>query len=340
MTDPFDSDSPLIAAPMAGGPSTPALVAAAASAHAFGFLAAGNLGAEAMSERIAETRSLTPLFGVNVFAPDPRGTISAGDYRRYRGALLPLADELAATLPETIADDDDEFDAKIDVLLADPVPAVSFTFALPPVAVVRLLRRAGSRVAVTVTTPGEARAAADLGVDALIVQGPSAGGHSATFDIDRAITDASTESVLAAVARVTALPLIAAGGVDSPAAVSRLLAAGADRVQVGTVLLRTPEAGTNDTHRAALADPRFTSTAVTRAFTGRPARSLRNAFVDEFDRVAPAGYPAIHRLTQDLRRVASLRGDAEHLNLWAGTGFRAAREAPAVEVLTELAGAA
>jgi NAD(P)H-dependent flavin oxidoreductase YrpB (nitropropane dioxygenase family) len=103
------------------------------------------------------------------------------------------------------------------------------------------------------------------------------------------------------------------------------------------VLLRTDESGASATHRAALADPDRRDTVLTRAFTGRPARSLRNRFVQRFDAIAPAGFPALHHLTAPLRRAATAAGDADRTNLWAGTGYRHAVEGPAVRVFEQLA---
>jgi nitronate monooxygenase len=105
---------------------------------------------------------------------------------------------------------------------------------------------------------------------------------------------------------------------------------------VGTVLLRTPESAARPAHKTALADPARTETVVTRAFTGRPARGLRNRFTDEHSASAPLGYPAIHFLTAPIRAAAAARGDADGLNLWAGTGYRAATDLPARDVITDL----
>ena len=100
---------------------------------------------------------------------------------------------------------------------------------------------------------------------------------------------------------------------------------------VGTLLLLTDESGASAPHRAALTDAPSRGTTVTRAFTGRPARGLRNGFIERYDALAPAGYPAVHHLTSPLRRAAAAAGDPELVNLWAGTGYRSARPGPAAE---------
>ena len=320
-------DTPVIAAPMAGGPTTPALVRAAHAAGSFGFVAGGNLSPEALADHIADLRSTATPFGVNLFVPS-RTRVDPDDFHRYRAALSSAYPDL----PPGPVFDDDHWHDKV-ALLAD-VPAVSFTFGMPDPAVIRHLRRNGTRVIVTVTNIAEADAAATA--DALVVQGSSAGGHSGAWDLNAPLVERPTAVLVAEIRAHTSQSLIAAGGVAGADDARALLHAGADAVQVGTLLLRTPEAGTSPTHRAALTDPRFTETILTRAFTGRWARSLRNDFAERFDALAPAGYPEVHRLTQPLRAAAARRGDAEALHLWAGTGFRSSTTASAADVLRAL----
>ena len=331
----LDADLPLAAAPMAGGPSTPALAEAVAEAGAFAFVPAGYLAAEAFAADLRAAHAAGRPFGVNLFVPQP-GAIDGAAFTSYADAIRGEAEALDVVLPSEPRHDDDAWREKVALLLDAPVPVVSLTFGLPARGDIDALRRVGSRVLATVTTPDEARAAEDAGVDGLVVQGPRAGGHSGTFDPRRPITDATTADVVRAVGAVTRLPLVAAGGVDGPDAVRELLAAGAEAVAVGTLLLRATEAGTSTTHREALADPAFAETVVTHCFTGRPARALRNGFVDRHHAAAPYGYPELHHLTRDLRRAAARTGDPHRLHLWAGTGFRQAAAAPAGDIVRGL----
>lgn len=327
-------DLPVVAAPMAGGATTPELVRAVVGAGGTAFLAAGYRTAEALADDLEDLDGLDGL-GVNLFVPAPgrmEPTAWSGYADRIRGEALGLG----VDLPAEPRHDDDAWHAKVEVLLARPVPLVSCTFGLPPVDDVRRLRTAGSRVLVSVTTADEAREAAALGVDGLVVQGPRAGGHSATFDPRHLPQDAPTVEVVRSVRAAVDLPLVATGGVAGADDVAALLAAGAEAVAVGTLLMLTPEAGTGATHRAALADPAFTRTTLTRAFTGRPARALVNGFVERHDAVAPVGYPELHHLTRSLRAAAAAAGDAERLHLWAGTGWRAASAEPAADVVRGL----
>jgi NAD(P)H-dependent flavin oxidoreductase YrpB (nitropropane dioxygenase family) len=333
------TDMPVMAAPMAGGPTTPRLVTAAAQAGSLGFLAGGYKTPDALAEEIAKVRSDGVSFGVNLFAPNPV-PVDPEAFRRYARAIDPEARAYGIDLDQraaAIVENDDHWRDKVDLLLAAPVPVVSFTFGIPGAAVVAALRDAGSLVIQTVTSPAEALLAAEAGADALAVQASAAGAHSGTITPQAIPAPVPLTDLLGQVRQAVSLPLIAAGGIATPAGVGEALGAGAVAVMVGTVLLRSDEAGTSAPHRAALADPARLETVVTRAFTGRPARGLRNAFTDRYSELAPLGYPALHYLTSPIRKAAAAANDPERINLWAGTGFRHATAEPVARILRRLA---
>ncbi|WP_367131296.1 NAD(P)H-dependent flavin oxidoreductase [Saccharothrix sp. HUAS TT1] len=320
---------PVIAAPMAGGVSTPELVAAVGGAGGLGFLAAGYLSVEAVAAQVGATTALTDRpFGVNLFVPGPRSTADLSGYReRVR--------EQAPTEPGEPRWDDDHYAAKLELVMALRVPVVSFTFGLPNPEDVHRLHAAGAAVVVTVTTPREAVQAAQVGADALCVQGSDAGGHRGTF-ADDGVSAGGGElyGVLAALRLVRAkvdLPLIATGGLVHGADVAAVISAGAVAAQLGTAFLTTPEAGTSAPHRQALAEG-TRRTALTRAFSGRPARGLVNRFLTENQEQAPAAYPEVHHLTKPVRAT----GDPELMSLWAGQTYPLVRPAPAAEVVARL----
>ena len=347
----------IIAAPMAGGTSTPGFVKAVHDAGGLGFLAAGYKGVDAMQAEIRTARASAARFGMNVFVPDPAQLPPSAEVRAqledYRGRLQADARRYGVELPPLRLDDDDHWKEKVEALLADPVELVSFTFGLPGTDVVGALQRSGSAVLATVTTVAEALEAAGQGVDALVVQHESAGGHSAAFQSAAAGPRAavpwghgergdagrsgSTAGLVAQVRSAVGLPLVAAGGVMDPAGLAEVLAAGAQAAQLGTAFLRTEESGARQLHKDALASPRFTLTAQTRAFTGRPARALVNEFVRDHQD-APDAYPAVHHLTAPLRAAAAAAGDAERLNLWAGTGWQRAAAGTVADVMAGLLG--
>ncbi|MFF9640672.1 nitronate monooxygenase [Kitasatospora aureofaciens] len=324
---------PVIGAPMAGGASTPELAAAVNRAGGLGFLAAGYKSATGMAEQIAAVRKSTDRpYGVNLFVPAPPADPAV--VAAYRERLRPEAERWGVALPEEIGPDRDDWEDKLAVLLADPVPVVSYTFGLPTAEESAVLRAAGTLQVGTVTTPEEARAAQAVGMDALCVQGPEAGGHRGTHRAADAPGELPLLELLAVVREVTPLPLVAAGGLGDGAAIAAALRAGAVAVQLGTALLRSDESGASAAHRAALTE--LPETVVTRAFTGRPARGLRNAFIDRHGPYAPPAYPEVHHLTAPLRAAAGRRGDTTAMHLWAGTAHRLARTGPADEIVTQL----
>ncbi len=233
--------------------------------------------------------------------------------------------------------DDDDWDAKLETLSELQVPVVSFVFGCPPAAVIARLRATGASVWVTITSPDEARLAQDAGADALVVQGYEAGGHRGSF-ADGGEAPYGLLSLLQLVAARACVPLVATGGLASGRGVAAVLAAGARAAQVGTAFLRCPEAGTAAVHRAALATP--AATAITRAFTGKPARGIVNRFMRDHDAAAPAAYPEIHHVTAPLRQAARRSGDPDLVNLWAGQAHELATEEPAAVVARRLAGEA
>jgi nitronate monooxygenase len=344
---------PIVLAPLAGGPSTPELAAAVSDAGGLGFLAAGYLSADALRERIERTRALTNRpFGVNLFVPG-----EAAPTERFASYVAGLeAEGLQVGAPKA---DDDDWDAKLALLEAEPVAVVSFTFGLPGEDVIARVRATGAEAWVTVTSPEEAERAAH--VDTLVVQGAEAGGHRGSW-VDRPdLTPIGLHALLQLIAEARGgearpegaaeewrhdaarqgdsrgaarlPPLVASGGIATAAAVRAALALGASAAQVGTAFMRAPEAGTSQAHRDALASDR--PTALTRAFSGRLARGIRNRFMDEHPD-APLAYPEIHHATAPVRAAARKAGDADLINLWAGEAHALAQELPAAEIVKRL----
>lgn len=341
---------PVVAAPMAGGPSTAELVAAVGEAGGLGFLAGGYLTAEGLARQIADVWDASSRpFGVNLFVPDqvntyrsagPRGL--SGQERvqavaAYRDALAGEATRRGLRLPEPGLGGPDDWERQLDLVVRERVPVVSFTFGLPGGAVFSELSRAGIETVVTVTDQDEATAAIAAGADALCLQGPDAGGHRGTLDPVKRPPDGSLAELVAAVRPLTRLPLIAAGGIATAEGAAALVGAGADAVQLGTAFLLTPEAGTSLAYRRALTDPALTTTTVTRAFSGRWARALTTDFVRQYGPSAPAAYPEVHHVTVPLRRAAAATDEPELLALWAGTGWRDATAVPAATVVAHIA---
>jgi nitronate monooxygenase len=326
---------PVIVAPMAGGPSTPELAAAGTNAGGLGFVPAGYLTADALAERVVTARELcTGPLGVNLFVPRPSAAAHEG-IDKYAATLAREAERYGSKLGDPVYSND-AWAAKLDVLFDLRPEVASFTFGLPTEWECKRLHDAGITTVGTVTTVEEADAAVECGVEALAVQGPAAGGHRGTFDPVAQPNAQPLSELLAGVRARVGIPVIAAGGLMTAEDVNRVIRAGAVAAQLGTAFLLADEAGSNPVHRAALQDPQFTETVVTKSFSGRYARGLRNRFIDEHEAEAPFGYPEIHYLTGPLRAAAVRAGDPHGTNLWAGTGFRAAKAAPTAEIISGL----
>lgn len=298
------------------GVTTPELVAAVSEAGALGSLGAGYLSGERLSAEMAHIRQRSEQpFMVNLFVPDPEPQFSAAELAAALESLQPMLDDLGLPRPALNPPYAADFDEQLRALLAQPPAAVSFTFGLPPAAVVQQLQARGTQVWITVTSREEAQQATQLGPDALVAQGSAAGGHRGGWQADAlAPTLELTRELLE-----LGLPVMAAGGLMTPADVRRALDAGAAAAQCGTAFLLAHEAGTSAPYRAALERARWggeaAKTVLTRGPSGRLARGLANRLA-ALDTVLP--YPAQNALTQPLRAAATRQHRPEWLSLWAG----------------------
>lgn len=257
----------------------------------------------------------------------------------YRHQLAGEAAWYETPLGDPDSSGDDGYEAKVAILLEDPVPVVSFTFGCPTRDTLDAFARAGTHTVVTVTSAEEAQSAQWAGADTVCVQGVEAGGHQSTHRDDPQVDQTGT-GLLSSSPR-SARPCRSRSspphGLMRGAQIAAVLAAGADAAQLGTAFLVCPESGAHPLHKQALTNPLFVRTELTRAFSGRPARGLVNRFVREHGPYAPAAYPQVHYVTSGLRRAAAKAGDAQGMALWAGQGHRMARELPADELIELLA---
>lgn len=313
---------PLVQAPMAGGPTTPALVAAVSNAHALGFLAAATFSPEKIASEVAAVRTLTRRpFGANLFVLDD---VSPDDatVRRAPGTIDPLRAHFGlppGQAPERYAPD---FRAQLDALVELRVPVISFTFGIPPRADIARLKAAGSYVIGTATHTAEGLAWRDAGADAIVAQGAEAGGHRGTFigKVEDALI--GTMALVPQLVDATGLPVLAAGGIMDGRGMAAALALGAQAAQMGTAFLTCAESATPLAWKTRVRTMADTATSITRAITGRHARGIRNTLMRQLEaqpeNVAP--YPVQNALTAELRQSAGLAGDSEYLSLWAGQG--------------------
>jgi nitronate monooxygenase len=323
------TDVPIVGAPLAGGPSTPALAAAVSEAGGLGFLAAGYKTAAAVEVELGELRALTSRpIGLNLFHPsddqvDESAIAGYADRMRREGDRYGVA-------PGEPRWTDDDWTAKLELAGRERPDVVSFTFGCPDRETVEWLRSCGCRIWCAVTSRAEAALAADSAVDALVVQGAEAGGHQGSFH-DHDDEPRPLLTLVSEIRETTELTLIAAGGIATATDIRAALAAGAIAVQPGTAFLLTTEAGTSQAHRSALQGD--VETRLTRSFTGRRARGIVNRFMLDHDAFAPRGYPQIHYITAPIRAAARELADPDGINLWAGTGYRRTQHGSASELV-------
>src|SRR6201992_1994214 len=244
----WDLDVPIVGAPMAGGPGTPALAAAVSNAGGLGFLAGGYISAERLANDIVAARAQTtgPI-GVNLFVPQPSvADVIALDH--YAEVLDELAEHYDVQVGYPQFGDDDGWQQKLEVVADLRPELVSFTFGAPSPDVLRWFGARGMLLFVTVTSAYEAGVALAAGADGLVVQGPDAGGHRGTFAPDMSPGTEPLIELLRRIGRAHDVPLIAAGGLGSTEDVAAVLRRGAGAAQIGTALLLADEAGTNAPH--------------------------------------------------------------------------------------------
>jgi nitronate monooxygenase len=331
----FGTALPIIQAPMAGGPDTAELAAAVSNAGGLGSVGCAYLDAAKIEALVAKIRALTTRpFAINLFVrgdlPDEPSAAA-----RVEPILAPFRRELGLPDVPTLPPPPPPFETQLEAALRVQPPAFSFTFGILSREQLAALRARGIAVIGTATNVDEADALAELGVDAICAQGAEAGGHRGTFLGRFEDSLIGTMAFVPQLVRRTKLPVIAAGGLMDGRAIRAALELGAACVQLGTAFMTCPEAGTPAPHREALATAR--QTVITRAFSGRPARGIRNRMTDAFEAVAAAPFPQQQRMTAQLRAAATAGARADLMQLWAGQGAPLGRAMPAGDLVRALA---
>lgn len=329
---------PLVQAPMAGV-STAALAGAVSSAGALGSIAVGAMPAAAAEKAIATGLSeCSGVLNVNVFT-HARPHRDRAREAAWLQTLEPWFREFGAAPPDALQeiyrtfDDDPEM---LDVLLALRPPVVSFHFGLPEAGSLRALKESGACLMATATSVAEAHRIEAAGIDVIVAQGFEAGGHRGAFsgEWDECLP---TFSLLPRIVSAVEVPVLAAGGIMTGAGITAALTLGAAGAQMGTAFVDCPESAASDAHRQALRrEPR--TTAMTRVFSGRPARGIVNRFVREAgnDAHAVPDYPVAYDAGKRLAAAAQTTGSAEFTAMWAGQGPMRKETLPAGDLVRRL----
>ncbi len=339
LTDLLGIEHPVIQAPMAGA-NDARMAAAAGQAGCLGSIPCAMLSPDQAEDQVAAFRSACrgPV-NLNFFCHKPPADDPAA-LQRWSEALQPYYRELGLDPNASPAGGQRRpFDETFCSLVEELRPeVVSFHFGLPEAGLLERVKAAGAKALASATTVAEARWLEAHGADAVIAQGNEAGGHRGIFLDDAVDRQPGTFALVPQVADAISLPVIAAGGIADARGIRAAFALGADGVQIGTALLRTPEAMTSVLHQALLAEAADDSTVLTTLFSGRPARGLVNRLMRDLGpraAVAPA-FPLASGALAPLRKAAEATGSADFSPLWAGQAVALSREGGTEEILRAL----
>ncbi len=337
----LDLTYPIVQAPMAGA-TTPELAATVSNFGALGSLGSGTTAPDVLDKQIDTIKSLTDrpfMINLMVLSEHDSSTLDSeipAWLREYYEK-----NNIGVILPERPALN---FAKQLQVLYDNPVPVASFTFGIISAEQVQRLQSLGTRVIGTANHPLEAKAWADIGVDAVCVQGVEAGGHRGGWLPQSTNDPMGLLTLISQTRTCTDIPLIAAGGIMTGQAIKAIQTAGAELAQMGTAFLTTDKCGINDIYKQALLDAsqdkRSSETRLTRLFSGKQARGLLNDYLRDFAQFESAHelppYPQLNAMTKDLRAHAKKNLDAEHQSLWAGQGVALVRQESTIELLERL----
>lgn len=332
LTERLRIDYPIIQAPMAGGVTTSTLVAAVSNHGCLGMIGAGYLTPRQTRDQIKEVKQLTSnCFGVNLFVPQSFHATKE-EVAAANALLQPIREQLHIQEEKNIEipiyeKTVESFLNQIDVIIEEKVPVCSFTFGLPSEEVVQRLKENHIIVVGTATTVREAIEVEKRGMDLVVVQGSEAGGHRGNFLRDDEESLIGLISLIPQVVDNVRIPVVAAGGIMDGRGFLAALCLGAQGVQMGTAFLTCVESGAPDVHKDAIIHATEDEIVLTRAFSGKRARGIKNKFVAEMrgHEAAFPEFPIQNRLTEAIRKKASSQQNKEFMSLWSGQSPRLAK---------------
>jgi nitronate monooxygenase len=322
-------DFPIIQGPL-GGLSSQRLTAAVSNFGGLGSFGAHGLKPDAIREVIREIRSLTSKpFAMNLWASMEDEAAFTSDEAAFHRSLSHISkhiEDVGAVLPNYTPYSPISFKDQVRVLIEEKVPAFSFIYGIPSEEVLNECRQQGIAIIGTATTVDEAIALEAAAVDVVAASGFEAGGHRGSFLRPSEESLIGTMALVPQVVDAVKLPVVAAGGIADARGIVAAFALGASGVQMGTAFLTCEESGASPNYRDALLTSDAGTTGLTRGFTGRLARGIRNQLLDELNRpeTETLPYPLQRALMRNLVVPAEKAGRRDLLQLWAGQSARLA----------------
>ena len=335
--DRFGLKLPVLLGPMAGA-SAPSLSIAVMNAGGLGACGALLMQPSEILAWADEVRTAgNGPYQLNLWIPDPPPRRDRNHEARIREFLAgwgPLPPEGAADATPP------DFAAQCEALLAAKPPIVSSVMGLYPEEFVARLKRAGIAWFAVVSTVAEGKAAELAGADVIVAQGMEAGGHRACFEAGEAERRmVGLAALVPALVDAVKLPVVATGGIADARGIAAALMLGASAAQIGSALLRCPEAKIHRAWAAAMGTLAPEDTILSRAFSGRAGRSIATDYAlaaTSADAPPPAPYPVQRGLTAAMRAEATKVGDLHRMQAWSGQSVRLGRAAPAGALLFDL----
>ena len=336
----FNTKYPIVQAPMFGV-STPEMTVAAGKAGCLGSLALADLSAENSIELIQKTKKLTDQpFAVNIFVhqiPEITDELKQQYFKTKKFIEgLALENNMETNLPNLEDIKVNSYHEQIDAIIAENCKIVSFTFGNLEQKSIQKLKEKGTILIGTCTSVEEALELEKSGIDVICVQGIEAGGHRGSF-VSENIPQIGGFSLLSQVYDSVKVPLIYAGGIYNGKTLKAAQELGAQGFQVGSLLLASKESALQDFEKERLKKVNEKEIVLTKSFSGRNARGIRNTFIETIENseyILP--YPYQNKLTGELRRIARTVENAEFVNLWAGQSIHHYSEDSTQDVLEKL----
>jgi len=330
--------TPIIQAPMAGGPSSQELVAACSAAGALGSFGFAYTQPEDMKKQAAWVRGKTDRpFGINLFTAPQPGPIDAGAQRGALEAVAAFYKELGLPAPEAVnAPYAPDLNAQLDAVEAIAPKLFTVHLSDLPRETLQKLKAKKILVGGSANCIAEAKHLESLGFDFVIAQGGEAGGHRGSYLRDPYESLTGTLALTRLIVRAVKLPVVAAGGIMDGAGIAAVLALGAQAAQLGTAFIACPESGAPQVHKDLLISAREDNTRITEKFSGKPARGLANRFMKEMKDAPQLAFPVQNSVTGKLRQASAKAGNPDFMALWAGQAAPLARALPAAELVAKL----